>query len=138
MSKSKFGGRFEFVAMYCLLWYMWLCEVPFTVSFSRNHLFHELPNCSFVSIPPFRSAPIVPNMNSFISTVCGHSARTVFDCQSPVSTVSPSFGWRFQYRRVKSCIPVSVVTTTGAFSCFVNLTEEPVDTFYDLKLGRLV
>ena len=88
------------------------------------------------SISPFHSVPIVPNMNSFISTLCGHSARTVFDCQSPVSPVSPSFGRRFRFRRFKSSIPVSVVTTTGAFSCLVNLTEEPVDTFYDLKLGR--
>jgi hypothetical protein len=75
-------------------------------------------------------------MISFTSTVCGYSAITLFDCLSPVSTVSPSFAQRFNFRRVKSSTPVSVVTTAGVFSCLVNLFVEPVDTVYDLKLGR--
>ena len=75
-------------------------------------------------------------MDLFTSTVCGYSARTVFDRQSPVSMLSPSFGRKIQYRKVKTGIPVSVVTSMGGFSCLLNLFEEPVDTIYDLKLGR--
>jgi len=31
---------------------------------------------------------------------------------------------------------VTVTTTSGAFSCLVDLVPEPVDAGYDLKLGR--
>ena len=84
---------------------------------------------------PFLQLAIVQTMNLFTSTVCGYSARTVFDCQSAVSMLSPSFGQKIQYRKVKTSIPVSVITSMGAFSCLVNLVE-PVETIYDLKLGR--
>ena len=43
----------------------------------------------------------------------------------------------FDYRHVKFCTPISVVTTMGVFSCFVNLAPEPVDAAYDVKLGTL-
>jgi hypothetical protein len=42
----------------------------------------------------------------------------------------------FNYRRVTSSTPISVVTTIGLFSCLVNLIPEPVDAVYDVKLGR--
>ena len=73
-------------------------------------------------------------MISFTSTVCGYPAKTIFDCQSPVSAVPP-FGKKFSHRCVKTSIPISVMTTAGAFSCLVDLFEEHVDTDYDLKLG---
>jgi len=72
------------------------------------------------------------------STVCGYPAKTVFNCEFPISAVSPSFGSMFNYRGVnlKSCTPISVVTTMGVFSSLVNLVAEPVDAVYDVKLGR--
>jgi hypothetical protein len=70
-------------------------------------------------------------MTTFTSTVCGYPARTVFDCQCRLLLTSSSF---FDVSR--SSVPISVVTTAGAFLCLVNLTEQPVDTVYDLKLGR--
>jgi hypothetical protein len=119
---------------------LWLCTAFYGICGYVNCLLqYHFPtifySMSFQIVPSF-SIPLSFSRKHESSTVCGHSARTVFDCQSPVSTVSPSFGRRFRFRRFKSSIPVSVVTTTGAFSCLVNLTEEPVDTFYDLKLGR--
>jgi hypothetical protein len=51
------------------------------------------------------------------------------DCiRLPVSTVSPSFGRQFFFQCVRSSVPISVVTTAGAFSCLVNLIKQLVDT----------
>ena len=73
----------------------------------------------------------------FNSTVCGYPAKTVFDCESSISTVSPSFGSMFNLRRNSSTPgPVSVVTSKGVFCCLINLVPEPADAEYDLKLGR--
>jgi len=75
-------------------------------------------------------------MATFSSTVNGYRANCLFDPQSPVSTVSPSFSRRINIRRGKFGIPVAVVTTTGVFSCLVELQLGPVDTAYDVMLGR--
>ena len=68
-------------------------------------------------------------MAFFTSTVWGYPAETAFDCESPtsISIVSPSFSSMFNYRRIKSGMPISVVTTMGVFSCLVNLVPEPID-----------
>jgi hypothetical protein len=77
------------------------------------------------------------NMATFSSTVNGYRANCLFDPQSPVSTVSPSFSRQINIRRGKFGIPVAVnVTTTGVFSCLVELQPGPVDTAYDVMLGR--
>jgi hypothetical protein len=81
-------------------------------------------------------AALALNMAFFTSTVCGNSANTVFDCESAISTVSPSFASTINYRRLRSSIPISVVTTMGVFSCLVKLVPEHVNTVYDVKLGR--
>ena len=60
---------------------------------SHTSLFYEFPNCSF----------------PLYSVACKYSARSVYDCPSPVS---PSFGWQFQ--------------SMGGFSCLVNLVEESI------------
>jgi len=75
-------------------------------------------------------------MATFSSTVNGYRANCLFDPQSPVSTVSPSFSRRINIRRGKFGIPVAVVTTTGVFSCLVELQLGPVDTAYDVMLRR--
>jgi hypothetical protein len=114
-------------------------RLPFMVSIPHNPCsmrFQIVPY--FPPLFDFSVASVLTRetMISFTSTVCGYSAVTLFDCLSPVSTVSPSFAERFNFRRVKSSTPVSVVTTAGVFSCLVNLFVEPVDAVYDLKLGR--
>jgi hypothetical protein len=75
-------------------------------------------------------------MATFSSTVNGNQANCLFDPQSPVSTVSSSFSCQNNIRRRKVGIPVAVVTTTGVFSCLVDLQPGPVDTVYDVTLGR--
>ena len=99
-------------------------------------IFHGVLYCSLPFYSPLIVHPLDLTMAFFISTVCGHAANTIFDCNSPVSTLSPSFGSSFNYRCGKSSTPVSVVTTTGLFSCLVKLIPESVDTAYDVKLGR--
>jgi len=43
---------------------------------------------------------------------------TLFDCQSPISTVSPSFSRQLVLRRGKAGTPVAVVTAMGVFLVF--------------------
>jgi hypothetical protein len=74
-------------------------------------------------------------MATFSSTVNGYRANCLFDPQSPVSTVSPSFSRQINIRRGKSGIPVAVVTTTGVFSCLVELQPGAVDNFYEAREG---
>ena len=92
----------------------------------------------FVPSPPlsYRCIPSVQNMATFSSTVNGNPANTLFDSQSPISTISPSFSHQIVLRRGKAGTPVAVVTTMGAFSCLINLLPGPADAVYDLTLGR--
>ena len=102
-------------------------------------------NTSFLSLLhsfPF-DAPLVYcnpqiNMAMFTSTVYGYRANCLFDPQSPISTVSPPFSIQFDIRRRNMGIPVAVVTTTGVFSCLVDLQPGAVDNVYDLRLGSKV
>ena len=55
---------------------------------------------------------------------------------SPVSTVSSFFSLQLNIRRRNFGIPVAVVTTTGVFSCLVDLQPGAVDNVYDVRLGR--
>ena len=107
------------------------------ISFPHS-TFHDLP---FHSFPSFFSLPrssrsATSNMATFSSTVNGYRTNCLFDPQSPVSTVSPSFSRRINIRRGKFGIPVAVVMTTGVFSCLVELQLGPVDTAYDVMLRR--
>src|ERR1700678_3246874 len=74
-------------------------------------------------------------MATFPSTVNGYHANCLFDPQSPVSTVSPSFSLQLNIRR-RNVIPIAIVTTTGVFSCLVELQPGAVDNVYDVRLGR--
>ena len=74
--------------------------------------------------------------HGFFHFYCLYTANTIFDCNPPISTLSPSFGSTFNYRCGKSSTPVSVVTT-GLFSCLEKLVPESVDTAYDVKLGLI-
>lgn len=87
----------------CLIRYPSHFPALFILSFQ---FFVLPPHCSSILLQVHKHL----TMSSFTSTVCGYSARTVFDCQSPVSTgtVSPSFGQQFKFRRFKSSIPLSV------------------------------
>jgi hypothetical protein len=61
-----------------------------------------------------------PKMATFPSTVSGYPANTLSDCQSPISTVSPSFSYQI-VRQGKAGTPIAVITTMGVFSCLVSL-----------------
>ena len=75
-------------------------------------------------------------MAMFTATVYGYRANCLFDPQSPISTVSPSFSIQFDSPRRNVGIPVAVLTTTGVFSCLVDLQPGAVDNVYDVRLGR--
>jgi hypothetical protein len=75
-------------------------------------------------------------MATFPSTVNGYHAKCLFDPMSPVSTISPSFSLQINIRRRNLGIPVAVLTTTGLFSCLVELQPGAVDNDYDVRLGR--
>ena len=62
--------------------------------------------------------------------------NTLYDCQSLISTVSPSFSHQIVLRWGKAGVLIAVVTPMGVFSCLVNLLPGPVDAVYDLMLGR--
>ena len=89
----------------------------------------------FVPSPHFLIV-VLQSMATFSSTVNGYPANTSFDCQSPISTISPSFSRQIVFRRGKAGIPIAVTMTMGVFCCLVNLFPGPVDTVYDLMLGR--
>ena len=57
------------------------------------------------------SVALALTMASFTSDVWRYPARTVFDCESLISTVSLSFSSVSNYRRVKSGTPTSGVTS---------------------------
>ena len=86
------------------------------------------PNCSctfpFPPLSSYRAFVVLAlPMAFFTSTVCGYPVKTVvFDCESQISTLSPSFGM-FNYRYVKSCTPIPVVSTMSLFllSCWPRL-----------------
>ena len=64
-----------------------------------------------------------------------NTASCSLDPQSPVSTVSPSFGLQLNIRCRNFGIPVAVLTTTGVFSCLVELQPGPADIFYEAREG---
>jgi hypothetical protein len=99
----------------------------------RPMTFHGVP---FPSSKVIDSVALALTMAFLTSIVRGYPAETAFDCDYCESIVS-LFGSMFNYRRVKSCTPTSVITTMGVFSCLVNLLPEPVDAAYDVKLGTL-
>ena len=108
-------------------------SIPFLRStFNCSINFHTILSPSSIVCPYIPSTKI---MASFSATVNGHLVNALFDCQSSV-TLSSSFDRLIKYRRQQNGIPIVVTTTAGAFSCFVNLLPDPVDTTYDLKLGR--
>jgi hypothetical protein len=103
----------------------------------------SLPNISQMQIAPslplsYRSVPSFENMATFTTTVNGYPANTLFDCRSQILTVSPSFSHQIVLPQGNAGTSVAVITTTGVFSCLVNLLLGPVqvDTVHDLTLGR--
>jgi len=102
-----------------------------------SHTQHSMTFHFILSLLPFdASRSSTPNMATFTSTVNGYRASCLFDPQSPVSTVSPSFSLQHNIRPQKFGIPVAVVTTTGVFSCLVELQPAVADNVYDVTLGR--
>ena len=75
-------------------------------------------------------------MATFPVTVNGYHASCLFDPQSPVSTVSPSFSILLNIQCPYFGIPVAVLTMSGVFSCLVKLQPGAADSVYDVKLGR--
>ena len=104
--------------------------------------FHGVPYHSFPfsllhsSLSTLLSFVATLNMAMFTATVYGYRANCLFDPQSPISTVSPSFSIQFDSSRRNVGIPVAVLTTTGVFSCLVDLQPGAVDNVYDVRLGR--
>ena len=74
-------------------------------------------------------------MVTISATVDGFCANNLFDCQSPFSTVSSSFSSQIIDQQGIGT-SVAVIATKGVLSCLVNLLPGPVDTVYDLILGR--
>ena len=58
------------------------------------------------------------------------------DCQSSISSVSPSFSSPIKLWPRQTGLPIAVTTTSGGFTCLVNLVPDIVDADYDVKLGR--
>jgi hypothetical protein len=85
---------------------------------------------------PF-DAPLVLQPPTWLLSVNGYLASCLLDPQSPVSTVSPSFGLQLNIRRRNFGIPVAVVTTTGVFSCLVELQPGAADNFYEAREGLI-
>ena len=110
---------------------------PDGISFPHS-TFYDLPFHSFPSFFPFRrsSRSATLSMATFSSTINGYRASCLFDPQSPVPTVSSSFSLQLNIRCRKVGIPVAVVTTTGVFSCLVELQPGAADDVYDVRLGR--
>ncbi|SRR5260221_1461110 len=76
-------------------------------------------------------------MFEFLALVNGHQATAVYDSSSSVSYISPtwnkSLGMR-SYSQQKAI--VSVPTSTGSFSCSVDLLAHPGSELPDVVLGR--
>jgi len=104
----------------------------------RSRTQHGVPSFPFFipSLSTLLSFVKTLNMVTFTSTVNGSRANCLFDPQSPISSVSPSFSIQYDIRRRKMGIPVAVVTATGVFSCLVDLQPGAVDDIYDVRLGR--
>ena len=113
----------------------WLCLLLSMVPFSRAF---DSMSFQFVPSPPlsYRCISSIQNMATFSSTVNGNPVNTLFDCQSLISTISPSFSRQIVLRRGKAGTPIAVVTTMGVFSYPINLLPGPADAIYDLTLGR--
>ena len=106
--------------------------VPFSCAFDSTMSFHVVPSFPIVAFQASKTWLLSP----LPMTVNGYPMNTLYDCQSPILTVSPSFSRQIVLRWRKAGVPVAVVMPMGGFSCLVNLLPGPVDTVYDLTLGR--
>ena len=61
-------------------------------------------------------------------------ANCLFDPLSPVSTVSPSFSLQLNIWHQNVGILIAINTTTGVFSCLVELQPGAADNVYDVML----
>ena len=106
----------------------------------------NIPQCLTIAFFPFFIPSLsmlllfvaTLNMAMFTSTVYGYCANCLFDPQSPISTVSPSFSTmtQFNIRCRNMGIPVAFIMTAGVFSCPVDLQLGVLDNVYDLRLRR--
>ena len=102
--------------------------------------FHGVPFHSFPSsFLPFRRSsrllqPSTWLCSLLLSTDTAQTAYSILSRRSPLFPPPSAFSSIVHVEMWG--IPVAILTTTGVFSCLVDLQPGAVDNIYDLRLGR--